>query len=132
MGGAKVSRQREKGTWMETRAVEHGNARLGGDGLYRAALSGAADKGDVHGLRMNGKKVVVECKNEARYDIPGWLREAEAERGNADAEYGVVLFHLKGVGAKRFGENAVVMTYDTFLGMVAGAWTCSSEEERWL
>ena len=115
-----MSRQRQKGTKFETGAVNHGNKRLGGDGLYRAALSGNADKGDVHGLHIHGKKVVVECKDEGRYDIPGWLREAETERGNADAEYGVCLFHLKGVGPKRFGENAVVMTYDTLLAIAAG------------
>ena len=116
-----MSKQKKKGTWFETKSKDYGNRRLGGDPLHRAALAGANDKGDLHGLKMRGKPVVIECKNEARYDIPGWLREAEVERGNADAEFGVVLFHLKGVGEKRFGENAVVMTYDTFLGMVAGA-----------
>lgn len=117
-----MSKQRDKGTWMESNAVKYGNSRLGGDDLHRAALSGNADKGDVHGLRIHGKKVVIECKNKGRYDIPGWLREAEEERGNADAEYGVCLFHLKGVGEKRFGENAVVMTYDTLLAIAAGGW----------
>lgn len=116
-----MSKQKKKGTWMETTAANYGNRRLGGKDIHRAALAGSADKGDLHGLKMRGKPVVIECKNCAKYDIPGWLEEAEIERGNADAEFGIVLFHLKGVGEKRFGENAVVMTYDTFLGMVAGA-----------
>ena len=116
-----MSKQKKKGTDFETAGVNYGNKRLGGDSLYRAAPAGRADKADIHGLMMRGKPVVIECKNRVEYDIPGWLREAEVERGNADAEYGVVLFHLRGVGEKRFGQNAVVMTYDTFLGMVAGA-----------
>lgn len=115
-----MSKQRDKGTKFETAAANHANSRLGGECLHRSALSGRADKGDLRGLKIRGRDVVIECKDVARYDIPGWLKEAEAERGNADAEYGVVLFHLKGVGAKRFGENAVVMTYDTFLGIAAG------------
>lgn len=115
-----MSKQKVKGTKFETAAERHANRRLGGDDVHRAALAGKSDRGDLHGLRMRGKPIVVECKNVGKYDIPGWLSEAEVERGNADAEYGVVLFHLKGIGEKRFGENAVVMTYDTFLGMVAG------------
>ena len=115
-----MSKQKDKGTKFETAAKRHVDMRLGEGAVHRAALSGNADKGDLHGLKMKGRPVVVECKDRARYDFQGWLREAEVERGNADAEYGVVLCHLKGVGAKRFGENAVVMTLDTFLAMIAG------------
>jgi len=116
-----MSRQKQKGTWLETTATNYGNRRLGGDDIHRAALAGSADRGDLHGLKIHGKPVVIECKNCGRYEIPKWLEEAEIERGNADAEFGVVLFHLKGVGEKRFGQNAVVMTYDTLLGIAAGS-----------
>ncbi len=51
--------------------------------------------------------VVVECKNCAQMELPKWLKEAEVERGNADAEFGVVVHKHKGVGEKSFGDTYV-------------------------
>lgn len=111
-----MSRQRKKGTLMETSVVEYLRKAFGdAEGtICRAAMHGASDEGDIHGLRHRGERIVIEVKNRRRYEPREWLEEAEIERGNADAGYGVVVFHLNGVGTARMGEQAVLMTLETF------------------
>ena len=59
----------------------------------RRAKQGAKDTGDVGGIHPS---VVIEVKAHGTYDIPGWLREADVEGGNARAKLAVVWFKLKG------------------------------------
>jgi hypothetical protein len=54
-------------------------------------------------------------------ELPKWLKEAETERGNADAEFGVVVHKRKGVGEKTFGDTYVTMTLETLAAMIAGS-----------
>jgi hypothetical protein len=54
---------------------------------------------------------VIEAKNQKSLDFPGWLREAEAERQNAKADYGVVVAKRRGKGA---ADAYVVMTLADF------------------
>ncbi|WP_263729932.1 hypothetical protein [Cellulomonas sp. SG140] len=53
-------------------------------------LSGKEDEGDLVVRLGGGKYIVIEAKNEARIDIPGYLREAQVEGDNfADHRPGV-------------------------------------------
>ena len=69
---------------------------LDDDRIERRAKSGAKDRGDVSGVRVHGQKLVIEAKNCARSDIPGWIREAHIEAGNDDALCGVVIAKRRG------------------------------------
>ena len=87
--------------------------------IDRRAKTGSQDRGDIAGLRIRGKRVVVECKDYGgEHRLPQWLREAEAERGNDDAEYGVVVWKRRGTTDP--AEQYVTMTAETFMAMVAG------------
>lgn len=91
-----------------------------GDGVDRQVKTGSKDKGDIRGVSMNGKGVAVECKEYAgRHELPEWLREAEAERANRGAAYGVVAWKRRGTAdpAKQY----VTMTLGTFAAMLADA-----------
>lgn len=70
---------------------------------------------------FRGLPVVVECKNCARMELPKWLQEAETERCNADADFGVVVHKRKGIGEKTFGDTYVTMTLETLAAMIAGS-----------
>ena len=54
------------------------------------------DKGDIGGIRMRGHRIVAECKNHARLDLPGWYAEAEIECAHDDALLGVVVHKRRG------------------------------------
>ena len=62
----------------------------------------------------------MECKNHSRDELPRWLREAEAERGNADALAGVVVSKRRGIGESRMGEQLVSLTLRDFVAIVTG------------
>ena len=92
---------------------------LDDDRIDRRVKTGAKDRGDIAGLRMRGKRVVVECKDYGgRHRLPEWLKEAETERGNDDAAYGVVIWKRRGTADP--AEQYVTMTAETFMAMVAG------------
>ena len=73
----------------------------------RYGAGNTQDKGDINGL----PGLVIECKNHKSFDLPGWLREAEVERANAKADYGIVVAKRRSKGA---AEAYVVMTLADF------------------
>lgn len=116
-----MSRQVEKGTKFET-AICGYLSRVLGATIERRAKHGTNDTGDISGVFIGDKPVVIEAKDRAKLAFPQWLDEAEVERENADAEYGVVVAHRKGKGASSMGEQYVVMTLETFAAIIAGGY----------
>ena len=117
-----MGRARDKGTMMETKVVEYLRAAFDDteETIHRATLHGARDVGDVHGLAYRGGRIVLEVKNCRKFEPKEWLRQAGRERGNADAAYGVVVFHRNGIGLSRMGEQGVLMTLETFARLIGG------------
>ena len=69
------------------------------DRIDRRVKTGAADKGDLGGIRTHtGARVVAEIKDYGgRYLIGPWLAEAEQERINDDAAAGIVIAKRRGI-----------------------------------
>jgi hypothetical protein len=66
------------------------------DRIDRRVKTGAKDRGDVAGIRHQGQRVVVECKDVAKLNLSGWVDEADIERGNDDALIGLVVHKRRG------------------------------------
>lgn len=94
-----VNRPKMKGTSAETAVVSF-LRKNGWPHAERLALQGKLDKGDVTG----SPGLVWEVKNYAVPHWPAWLREAEIERANAKADFGIVVAKPPGVGVTRVGE----------------------------
>lgn len=98
-----MSRNKAKGTAFETLIVrylqDHGFIHA-----ERRALAGTNDLGDITGCGP----LVFECKNHKTLSFSEWLTEAETERVNASADYGVVIAKRRGKGDA--GEQYAVMT----------------------
>ena len=77
-----MSKSKQKGTAFETATV---NYLLEHDApARREVLHGARDIGDIGGVELAGRPLVLECKNYARANrMAQWLAEAVAERDNA-------------------------------------------------
>lgn len=120
MAGEAMSSESRKGAAFEQQWVEYASRRLGDDRIERRVKNGKNDRGDVAGLKIRGKRAVVECKCCARMELSGWLKEAESEKSNDDAEFGIVAHKRRGCGEKGFGGNFVTMDTDTFLAIIAG------------
>lgn len=97
-------------------------ARLGDDRIDRRVKRGNNDRGDITGVRtIRGGRVVIEVKNVTRLDLPGWLREAETERGNDDALIGVVMHKKR--GTTNPAEQYVTMTAEAFAVLLEGGFS---------
>lgn len=113
------SRQSAKaaGSRFERLIADH-LARYVDDRIDRRARTGAADRGDITGLRHGGNRLVVECKDTTRTALAVWANEAETERGNDDAAAGLIVHKRHGVGAA--GQQWVTCTVDDLIGLLTG------------
>ncbi len=88
---------KQAGTRFETAIASALAQALDDDRIERRSRTGAKDRGDVSGVRLYGQRVVLECKDCARLDLPGWTAEARVECGNDDALVGLVVHKRHGV-----------------------------------
>jgi hypothetical protein len=87
------------------------------DRIERRRLSGALDKGDISGVRINNKRLVIECKNYGGKILTGpWLNEAETERVNDGAIAGLVIAKRK--GTTNPAEQIVLMTLKDLAALI--------------
>jgi hypothetical protein len=105
---------KKKGSAFEIATANYLAETLADDTIERRILHGAADRVDIAGVKLAGKRVVVECKAEKTLKPAEWLREAEVERVNDSASFGVVVAKRKGVGETRMTDQLVIMTLGTF------------------
>lgn len=88
------------------------------DRIDRRVKTGSNDKGDLSGWRFSGRRIVAELKDHARHDLAGWITEAETERGNDDAQVGLVIFKRRGTADP--GDQYVLMTLRDLLALTIG------------
>lgn len=89
------------------------------DRIDRRVRTGSSDRGDIGGLRIHGRRVVLEAKDYGgRYLVGPWLAEAEVERGNDDAVAGAVVAKRRGVADPL--EQVVFMTVRDLVALVTG------------
>lgn len=68
------------------------------DRIDRRVKTGAADKGDIAGLRHHGHRIAIECKDVAKLNLAGWVTEAQVEATNDGALLGLVVHKRRGKG----------------------------------
>ena len=89
------------------------------DRIDRRVKTGAADKGDIAGIRHHGHRVVLEAKDYGgRYLVGPWLTEADIERGNDDALIGSVVAKRRGTTDP--GDQVVFMTLRDYAALLTG------------
>lgn len=90
------------------------------DRIDRRVKTGAADKGDVGGLRHLGNRIVLECKDYGgRVQVGPWLTEAEVERNNDGADVGLVVAKRRGTADP--SEQIVMLTLGDLARLLRGA-----------
>lgn len=87
-----MSKNKAKGTTAETAVVNWLRTTLNNPHIERRALQGNRDTGDITGL----PGIVIEVKNHAKHDLPGWLAELQTEVDNAKATLGLLVIKKRG------------------------------------
>lgn len=110
-----MSKQKAKGTRLETAVVDYMAWALGDNGIHRETLHGSMDVGDIGGVYLQGEPVTIEVKNTARLDLAAHYKEAEIEAGNKDSILPVLVQKRRGVGIgpAGIGQQWAVMTLET-------------------
>jgi hypothetical protein len=87
------------------------------DRIDRRVKTGSLDKGDIANFRANGNRIVLECKNESKYDFNNAVNEAQAEAVNDGAVVGVAVVkrHSKASPEEQF----VVSTLGDFVKLLS-------------
>lgn len=99
---------RAAGTRFERVIADH-LAAVVDDRIDRRVKTGAADKGDIAGIRFHGHRLAIECKDYGGRLEPGtWMREAQQEAINDGALAGVVVAKRRGTTDP--AEQWVLMT----------------------
>ena len=106
------------GTRFETVIARALSEALDDDRIERRTRNGSKDRGDIGGVRIHGQRVVLECKDCTRIDLPGWTAEARTEAGNDDALVGVVVHKRHGVGDPL--QQWVSMTVADLVAIISG------------
>lgn len=90
------------------------------DRIDRRVKAGAADKGDIGGVRTHaGHRVVIEAKDYGgKYLVGPWLEEAETERINDNAEIGLVIAKRRGVSDPL--QQVVFMQVSDLIALLIG------------
>lgn len=84
-------------------------ARVVDDRIDRRVKTGAADKGDIGGVRFRGHRIVLEAKDYAGQIKAGeWIKEAQVEAQNDGALVGIVVAKRRGTAKPE--EQWVLMT----------------------
>lgn len=89
--------------------------------IERRTRNGAKDRGDINGVMLDGQRVVVECKNTAKLNVPEHLREADEEMRNDDATFNAVVQKRRGIGIDSLyttGQQLVYMTLEQYALML--------------
>ena len=112
-----MSASKRKGTAFESLIVAGLQQHLG-DGVCRRTTSGAKDRGDIHGLYIRGLRTVAECKNTKATQLGSHWNEVEVERGNDDADVGLLIHKRHGKGQAL--DQWVTLTLRELLTIVMG------------
>ena len=119
-----MSRSKQKGTAFETLIVADLQEHLGPE-ICRRTTNGHRDRGDIHGLYIRGLRTVAEVKNTKTTSLGTHWNEVEVERGNDDADVGLLIHKRHGKGQAL--DQWVTLTLRELLTIITGS---RPEEDR--
>jgi hypothetical protein len=116
------NRNKAKGTAFETLVKEYLISK-GFPEARRAALEGADDKGDIHGIASTetSRKVCIQCKNDKSFNISGWLNDTVEQAKRLGDAVPALVVKRKGKGEKALGDSYVVMRLDDLVDLLQEA-----------
>ena len=116
------NRNKAKGTAYET-LIKNYLIDKGFKNTRRAALEGAEDKGDIHGItqRTTLRQICVQCKNDKSFNFSGWLNDTVEQAKRLNNALPALVVKRKGKGEKALGDSYVVMRLDDFINLIEDA-----------
>lgn len=104
-----MNRSKQKGTAWETAVVRY--LQAGGFDVYRKALSGNQDQGDIGGL----EGWTLEAKDRKQISLAQFVTEAETEAAHAGTPWYAAIVKRR---QKNVADGYVVMPLKVFVGFL--------------
>lgn len=105
---------KQKGTAFETQCLNY--LKTWFSHVYRAALSGGKDVGDINGVlrEEDGAQVIFQCKNHKAMKLGEWIKATKAQSWHKTMDtleqtIGVLLVKRRGIGDKNMGRTYAIM-----------------------
>lgn len=117
------NRMKAKGTSFETLIVRYLRERSFRKS-YRPATKGEYDTGDINGIASPRRQAIIQCKNQKKFDLSGWLNAAVSQAqqeevgGNA---LPILVVKRPGVGEKSLGETYAIMRLEDITSLLKEA-----------
>jgi hypothetical protein len=111
-----------RGTAFEVLVADYLKA-AGFNNVYRPALAGPYDTGDINGISGVLGQAIIQCKNRKRFDLSGWLDKSVQQAFVKDGENGLPVLVVKrpGKGAAQLGETYAVMRLEDVAALLRAA-----------
>lgn len=117
------NRMKAKGTSFETLVVRYLRNRSFKK-AYRPATKGEYDTGDINGITSSRRQAIIQCKNQRKYDLSGWLNDtvsqAQQEEVGGNA-LPILVVKRPGVGEKSLGDTYAVMRLEDLSSLLSEA-----------
>lgn len=116
---------KQKGTAFETQCLTF--LKQWFPRVYRAALAGGKDVGDLNGvLHKNGRQVIFQCKNHKTMKLAEWIKATKDQAWNKTTDTmnttkGVLLVKRRGVGDKNMGQTYAIMELEDLVVLLSEA-----------
>jgi Holliday junction resolvase len=125
-----MNKAKQKGTSFETEIVNY-LKKQGFRNARRNALTGSADTGDIHGVMAQrgeffATELVIQCKNQRRFDLSGWLTAAKEQAFNHSVRrlsegvgaFPMLVVKRAGFGSANTGKHYVVMELEDAVSLL--------------
>lgn len=106
-----TSANKAKGSSFERAVADYLIANGFPEADRRYGAGSQFDKGDIVGV----PKFVLECKNQAKINLAGFIEEALVEAKNANKPYGAAVIKRRGKNVK---DSYVVMTLEQWVDWI--------------
>lgn len=112
-----------KGTAFETLIVKFLRNK-GFKKCYRPATKGGYDTGDINGIQSTKRQAVIQCKNQKRFDLSGWLDDATVQAQQEEVGYNalpILVVKRPGVGEALLGKTYAILTLEDLSSLLKEA-----------
>ena len=117
------NRQKAKGTAFETLIVKYLRSRSFRK-AYRPATKGGLDTGDINGIVGPTRQAIIQCKNQRKFDLSGWLNDAVSQAQQEEVGHNalpILVVKRPGIGEKSLGETYAIMRLEDVTSLLTEA-----------
>jgi hypothetical protein len=117
------NKNKARGTSFETLIVKYLRSREFKK-AYRPSLSGKYDTGDINGIAGPSRQAIIQCKNQRKFDLSGWLNDAVSQAQQEEVGHNalpILVVKRPGIGEAKIGETYAILRLEDLSSLLKEA-----------